>query len=58
MMIRKSFIVIAGILLLAGCHNGINIEVSNPLDIDRHPEIVELDADSVRTVLGLNEGES
>lgn len=58
MMIRKSFIVIAGILLLAGCHNGINIEVSNPLDIDRHPEIVELDADSVKTVLGMSNDES
>ena len=48
----------ASILFMTGCCSVVEINVQNPLDLDRHPEIVELDADSVRTVLGLNEGES
>ena len=48
---------VAGILFLASCRSGLYVEVSNPLECDRHPEVVELCADSVKDALGLAEGE-
>lgn len=43
--------------MLAGCGECINIEVSNPLNVDRHPEIVEIPAEEVTSLLSLEEGE-
>lgn len=48
---------IAGILFLTGCRNGIYVEVSNPLDMDRHMEMVELPADEIVASLDAREGE-
>ena len=48
-----TFITVAGILLLTGCRNGLSVTVTNPIDIDRHPEMVELCHDDVVTSLGL-----
>ena len=46
---------VASILLMAGCCNCIyTVTVTNPIDTDRHPEIVELNLKD----LGFSEGES
>ena len=56
----KHFIlsITACILLMTGCCSVVEITVQNPLDQDRHPELVELDADSLKTALELGEGQS
>ena len=50
---------VVGILLLAGCCNCVyTVTVTNPSDLDRHPEMVELCLDDVTATLALAEGES
>ena len=50
---------VASILLLAGCCNCVYIvTVSNPLNADRHPEMVELCMQDVASALSLAEGET
>lgn len=44
--------------LLAACSNGMVVEVSNPVDLDRQAEIVEIDMDDVVEGLSLSEGET
>lgn len=43
-------------VLMAGCGKRLFVEVRNPLDIDRHPEMVELQLSEVCDRLGLAEG--
>ena len=57
-MFKNLIIVVFGILFLAGCRGGVDIQVTNPLDINRHPEMVELTADQVKSALALKEGET
>lgn len=57
-MFKNPIIAALGILLLAGCHSGICLEVGNTLDVQRHPEMVELGLGQVEERLGLNDGES
>lgn len=50
---------VAGILFFAGCCDCIyTVKVSNPLDSDRHPEMVELCMQDVADALSLSEGET
>ncbi len=50
---------VTSILLLAGCCDCVyKVEVSNPLNIDRHPEMVELCMTDVSEALSLEEGET
>lgn len=50
---------VASILLMVGCCNCVcKVEVSNPVDVDRHPEMVELCLRDVTEYLSLIEGES
>lgn len=50
---------VASILLPAGCCDCVyTVKVINPLDADRHPEMVELCAEGVRAGLGLKDGET
>ena len=54
-----TIIAAAGILLLAGCCDCVyTVEVSNPLDADRHPEMVEVCYNQVADRLGIREGDS
>ena len=58
-IVNRIFIAAVSILLLAGCCNCVyKVEVTNPTDIDREPEMVELCCDDVATSLGLAEGET
>lgn len=41
-MFKNRIIAAFGILLLAGCHSGLYVEVGNPTEQDRYPEVVEL----------------
>lgn len=50
---RFPFISFLCILAIAGCGRSVQIEVSNPLDIDRHTETVELDVQSIREHLAI-----
>ena len=50
---------VAGILFLTGCCDCIyTVKVSNPLDSDRHPEMVELCMQDIDDALSLAEGET
>ena len=50
---------VAGILLMEGCCDCVyNVEFSNPIDADRHPEMVELCMQDIAAALSLTEGES
>ena len=50
---------VASILLMAGCCNCVyKVEVSNPLNADRHPEMVEVCAQEIASVLALRDGET
>ena len=54
-----TFSAVIGILLFAGCCDcAYTIEVSNPLGVDRHPEMVEIPMEDVTASLSLVEGES
>ena len=54
----SSFFTVAGVLLLTGCHKGLYVEVSNPLDVDRHPEMVELNQEQLMASLSLEDGKT
>lgn len=56
--VKMTLTAVVGILLLAGCRNGIYIEVCNPLAQDRHPELVELSLEDIQTRLGINADET
>lgn len=48
MIIRRLFISVVSILLLAGCCNCVNtVTVTNPTDVDRLPELVELNLQEI-----------
>ena len=50
---------ITSILLAAGCCNCVyTVEVTNPTDTDRHPEMIELDYDHIVNNLNLSSNES
>ena len=50
---------VASILLMVGCCNCVcKVEVSNPVDVDRHPEMVEICAKDVADKLSLKDTET
>lgn len=49
---------VAMMSLLASCGRSLVVEVSNPSELDRHPEMVELCLDQVNSELSIKEGET
>ena len=57
--VGMTFSAVVGILFLTGCCNCVyKVTVTNPADLDRHPEMVELSLEDVSASLALAEGES
>lgn len=57
-MKRGLILVAAAIqLILSGCGSVLTLNVSNPLQVDRHPELIELELSDVTAKLSLREGE-
>ena len=56
---KRGLIIIAAAIqfTLYGCGNALTVKVSNPLDSDRHPELVELNVADIQDRLALEEDE-
>ena len=58
-MKRRLILIAAAIqFILSGCCNVLTVKVSNPLDMDRHPELAEVALSEIQERLALDEGES
>ena len=56
---KRGLILIAAAIqfILSGCGSVLTVNVSNPLQVDRHPELIELELSDVTAKLSLREGE-
>ena len=50
------YIILSIQFILCGCGNVFTVEVTNPSQIDRHPELIEVDLVEVISTLGLKDG--